>query len=92
MKKKNPARFNLVEIILAMGVIALGMTAVMALLPPALNANRDAMGDAVAEEVASKMVTYMDFVADTCVNTTAGDPAWKSAMESRFPATSCPSL
>ena len=63
MRKKHLFRFNLIEIILAMGVVAIGMTAVMALLPPALNANRDAAGDVVAAEIASKMIAYIDMQA-----------------------------
>lgn len=84
MRKIRTAGFNLVEIILAMGVIAIGMSAVMALLPPALNANRNAMGDAVASEVASKMITYIDYVAKN-VAMNQSDDDWKGAMETRFP-------
>ena len=60
--KKHQFRFNLIEIILAMGVVALGMTAVLALLSPALNANRGSLGETVAAEAAANMITYIDRV------------------------------
>lgn len=46
--------FNMIEIVLAIGVVAFGVTAVMALLPPSLNANRDVAADAFVAEAASK--------------------------------------
>ena len=79
MRKKHLFRFNLIEIILAMGVVAIGMTAVMALLPPALNANRDATGDAVAVEAASQMIAYIDIQARFVNQETDAD--WKNGME-----------
>ena len=54
-------RFNMVEIVLAIGVVAIGVTGVMALLPPSLNANRDVAADAFAEEAMSKMVALINF-------------------------------
>ena len=51
-RKKHLSKFNLVEIVLAIGVVALGMAAVLALLPPALNANRASQGDANTTEIA----------------------------------------
>lgn len=86
MKKKHLSRFNLIEIILAMGVVALGMTAVLALLPPALNANRDSQGDAVAIEAATNMIAYIDFVATAVVADNQSDDTWKSGVTSRFTA------
>ena len=47
--------FNMVEIVLAIGVVAFGITGVMALLPPALNANRDTVNDVFVDEAISKM-------------------------------------
>ena len=47
--------FNMVEIVLAIGVVAFGITGVMALLPPALNANRDVVNDSFVDEGISKM-------------------------------------
>ena len=45
----------MVEIVLAIGVVAFGITGVMALLPPALNANRDTVNDVFVDEAISKM-------------------------------------
>lgn len=47
--------FNMVEIVLAIGVVAFGITGVMALLPPALNANRDVVNDSFVDEAISTM-------------------------------------
>ena len=55
LMRKILHRFNMVEIVLAIGVVAIGVTGVMALLPPALNANRDVAVDAFVDEAASKM-------------------------------------
>lgn len=70
-KKRHLSKFNLVEIVLAIGVIALGMAAVMALLPPALNANRNSIGDTHAAEIASNMVSYIDKIALECAHSTS---------------------
>ncbi len=61
LMRKILHRFNMVEIVLAMGVVAFGVTAVMALLPPSLNANRDVSSDAFAEEAISKVVALVNF-------------------------------
>ena len=82
MRKKHLFRFNLIEIILAMGVVALGMTAVMALLPPVLNANRDAAGDVIAAEAVSKMITYIDMQARFVKQT--DDNEWKTNINDVF--------
>ena len=95
--KKHQFRFNLVEIILAMGVVALGMTAVLALLSPALNANRDSLGESVAAEAAANMVTYIDRISQVCAEGTsefkitdppmdpAGDDSiWTNALDDHF--------
>lgn len=55
-------RFNMVEIVLAIGVVAIGVTGVMALLPPSLNANRDVAADAFVEEAASKVSALLNLV------------------------------
>ena len=52
--------FNMVEIVLAIGVVAIGVTGVMALLPPALNANRDVAADAFVAEAASKVSALLN--------------------------------
>ena len=95
--KRHLSKFNLVEIVLAIGVVALGMAAVLALLPPALRANQDSQGDADATEIASNMITYIDSVVQDCAKETSEfkkadpplDPAnddttWCTALENRF--------
>lgn len=52
-------RFNMVEIVLAIGVVAFGITGVMALLPPALNANRDVTQETFADEAISKTSYFL---------------------------------
>ena len=47
--------FNMVEIVLAIGVVAFGITGVMALLPPALNAMKNVNYDGFMDEAASKI-------------------------------------
>ena len=61
LMRKILHRFNMVEIVLAIGVVAIGVTGVMALLPPSLNAHRDVAADAFAEEAVSKMVALINF-------------------------------
>ncbi len=51
--------FNMVEIVLAIGVVAFGITGVMALLPPALNANRDVAQDTFVDEALSKSLSAL---------------------------------
>ena len=70
-KKRHLSKFNLIEIVLAIGVVALGMTAVLALLPPALNANIDSQGDANAAEIASNVITYIDKIAQESAKDTS---------------------
>lgn len=53
--------FNMVEIVLAIGVVAFGITGVMALLPPALNANRDVAVDAFVDEAVSKVSAIIKY-------------------------------
>lgn len=48
--------FNMVEVVLAMGVIALAMTSVLALLPVGLNASRDAVALNYSTDAASNIV------------------------------------
>ena len=52
-------RFNMIEIVLAIGIAAFGITAVVAMIPPALNANRDVSADAFVDEAVSKIGTYV---------------------------------
>lgn len=50
MKKKF---FNLIEVLLALGVMAIGIMGIMAVIPVTLNANRDAAADNLIADVAN---------------------------------------
>ena len=52
-------KFNMIEIVLAIGIAAFGIMGVVAMIPPALNANRDVSADAFVDEAASKMRFYV---------------------------------
>lgn len=69
-------RFNLVEIVLAIGVVAIGVAGVMALLPPSLNANRDSVADTLAGEAATKMAAYLEII---------GQKNWDSSSITTLP-------
>lgn len=45
----------MIEIVLAIGIAAFGIMAVVAMIPPALTANRDIAADAFVDEAVSKM-------------------------------------
>ncbi len=49
--------FNMVEIVLAIGVVAFGIIGVMALLPPALNAMKNVNYDGFTEKEARRWST-----------------------------------
>lgn len=55
-------KFNMIEIVLAIGIAAFGVTAVVAMIPPALNANRDVSADAFVDEAVSKIGAYVNLV------------------------------
>jgi Tfp pilus assembly protein PilV len=48
--------FNLIEVVLALAVIAFGVVSVLALLPASLKANRDSVSDTHAAEVGQHLV------------------------------------
>jgi Tfp pilus assembly protein PilV len=70
---KSQNSFTLVEITMAMGIIAIGMVGVMALLPIGFNATRDAMGDNYSSDMADQ---FLHYTAIQCKmpNPAAGDP------------------
>ncbi len=57
--RKKAKHFTLVEITLAIGIIAMGMVGVMALLPIGFNATRDAIGDNVSSDLADQFLHLM---------------------------------
>ena len=48
--------FTLIEITLAIGIVAIGMAGVMALFPIGLNASRDAIGDNYSSSISEQFL------------------------------------
>ena len=58
MKKKF---FNMIEVLLALGVTAIGIMGIMAVIPVTLNANRDASADNLIADVANTKFAKIAF-------------------------------
>ena len=54
-------RYNLVEVILALGVVAIGVVSIMALFPIGANASRDASLETYAANVADEMLQLVKY-------------------------------
>ena len=54
-------RYNLVEVILALGVVAIGVVSIMALFPIGANASRDASMETYAANVADEMLQLVKY-------------------------------
>ena len=59
MKRQHP--FNLIEILLALGVIAIGICSIMVLFPVGANASRDAIMEEYAAASAEQMLNMINF-------------------------------
>ena len=59
MKREHP--FNMVEILLALGVIAIGICSVMVLFPVGANASRDSIMEEYAAASAEQMLNMINF-------------------------------
>jgi len=57
--KRHP--FNLIELMLALGVIVVGLVSVMALFPVGASANRDAMAENYSAQAAEQMLNTIAF-------------------------------
>jgi len=57
--KRHP--FNLIELMLALGVIVVGLVSVMALFPIGASANRDAMAENYSAQAAEQMLSTIAF-------------------------------
>lgn len=64
MRIKKIHFFNMVEILLALTVIAIGMTSVLGLFPVGLNASREAIAQNCSADVADQMVTYLRVISE----------------------------
>lgn len=65
---KNSIRkfyFNIIEVALAMAIIGLGMTSIMALFPIGINASRSAIGNTSATEIAEGFMGFIKSYAET---------------------------
>ena len=68
--KRHP--FNLIELMLALGVIVVGLVSVMALFPIGANANRDAMAENYSAQAAEQMLNSLGcFMRESNDNWTA---------------------
>ncbi len=54
-------RYNLVEVILALGVVAIGVVSIMALFPIGANASRDASMETYAANTADEMLQFIKY-------------------------------
>lgn len=54
-------RYNLVEVILALGVVAIGVVSIMALFPIGANASRDASMETYAAAVSDEMLQFVKY-------------------------------
>lgn len=52
-------RFNLIEIALAIGILAIGMTAIVSLFPLGFQETRDSVGENYSSEAADSMLAYI---------------------------------
>jgi hypothetical protein len=57
-RRRRIASFNMVEVALAMAVIALGVLSIMALFPVGLAASRDAIADSYSADSAEQLLHY----------------------------------
>ena len=63
MKRQTP--FNLVEILLALGVVAIGICSIMVLFPVGVNANKDAAIDTDSSNIADQALHFVSYMFST---------------------------
>ncbi len=76
---KKTFKFNLVEIALAIAIVAIGISSIMAIFPAGINATNDAVADNNIPDVAEYVLSYLE--ASTIAGwrkSTAGNPAQDS--------------
>ena len=72
-------QYNLVEVILALGVVAIGVVSIMALFPIGASATRDAAMETYSSNAADEMFHMLQFMALNDGNTL--DISWKKWIE-----------
>ncbi len=60
--------FNMIEVLLALAVIAIGMTSILGLFPVGLNASRDAIAQNCSADIADQMITYIRVMGESSDN------------------------
>ena len=71
--------FNMIEVLLALGVVAIGVVSVLALFPVGLSSTRDAMAETYAATAAEQLLHSVRYtIAQNNANWTAWvlDPGW----------------
>ena len=76
MKKRF---FNMIEVMLALAVSAIGITAIMGIIPLGLKANRDAMADTFAADIANSYFAILSLDAATSFTDFVNDLRFKKA-------------
>jgi type II secretory pathway pseudopilin PulG len=79
-------RFNMVEVLLALGVVAIGAVSVLALFPYGFASSRDSVAESFAGDSADQFLHW--FAAQTRTNWTAwaGDSTWLPAVKPADPS------
>ncbi|OPZ30403.1 MAG: hypothetical protein BWZ02_00788 [Lentisphaerae bacterium ADurb.BinA184] len=60
MTRPTAHPFNLIEIVIALGVVAIGVTALLGMFPIAANTTRDALAEAYTSQAASEMLHSLE--------------------------------
>ena len=66
--QRRPTGFTLVEVVLALGVISIGLVAVLGMLPVGLRASRGASDDTQMAQVGQDFISYYQQLALTSAN------------------------
>lgn len=78
LRQSTARPFNLIEITLALGVIAIGIVAILGLFPVGANASRDAMGQTTAAQTADEMLAFIEQTIRACWP--LDDAAWDALL------------
>ena len=72
---KNKHGFNLIEITLAIAIIAFGMSSILVLFPQGLQTTTDAVADSVVPDTADYVMSYMQAMIDIGWRDKDGNPS-----------------
>jgi hypothetical protein len=82
MKFKKIKNFNLIEVTLAIGILAIGATAVLALFPLGIDRNKSSIGENYCADAAGDIVSYIEGVAINDWNNISVIPTVKKDIKS----------